>query len=189
MVIALLARNWWIIGLRGAAAIIFGILMLLMPGVGLMALVLLFGSYAIIEGVLNVIASVRGRRNEERWWALLLEGLVSIAAGLIAFFMPGLTALALVYVIAAWAVVTGVLEIVAAVRLRHEITGEWWLALSGVASIAFGVLMMAFPRAGALALVLWVGAYSLVFGALLLFLAFRLRRWHEHDRVTLKRAA
>jgi uncharacterized membrane protein HdeD (DUF308 family) len=189
MDIALLARNWWIIALRGAASIVFGILMLLMPGIGLMALVLLFGSYAIVEGVLNVVAAVRGRRHERRWGALLLEGLVSIAAGLIAFVMPGLTALALVYIIAAWAVVTGVLEIVAAVRLRHEIIGEWWLALSGAASIAFGVLMMVFPGAGAIALVLWVGAYALVFGALLLFLAFRLRRWHDEERVTLRRAA
>lgn len=189
MDIALLARNWWLIALRGLAAIIFGILTFVMPGISLLTLVLLFGSYALVEGVLNLIAAVRGRREEDRWWVLLLEGLVSIAAGLVTFAIPGLTVAVLVYVIAAWAVVTGVLEIVAAVRLRHRITGEGWLALSGVASVAFGVLMMIFPGAGAVALVLWIGAYAVVFGALLLGLAFRLRRWHEGERITIRRAA
>jgi uncharacterized membrane protein HdeD (DUF308 family) len=190
MDVALLARNWWLIALRGAAAIIFGIVTLIMPGISLLTLVLLFGSYALVEGVLNVIAAVRGRRQEARWRALLLEGLVSIAAGIVTFALPGLTAVVLVYVIAAWALVTGVLEIVAAVRLRHWITGEAWLALSGVASVAFGVLMMIFPGAGALALILWIGAYAIVSGGLLVGLAFRLRRWKdEEERVTIRRAA
>ena len=189
MDVALLARNWWLVALRGVAAIIFGIMTFVMPGISLLTLVLLFGSYALVEGVLNVIAAARGRREEDRWWVLLLEGLVSIAAGLVTFAIPGLTAVVLVYVIAAWAVVTGVLEIVAAVRLRHRITGEGWLALSGVASVAFGVLMMIFPGAGAVALILWIGAYAVVFGALLLGLAFRLRRWREEERIPIRRAA
>ena len=190
MNVELLARNWWLVALRGVAAIIFGIMTFIVPALSLLTLVLLFGSYALVEGVLNVVAAVRGRRAEDRWWVLLLEGLVSIAAGLVTFVLPGLTAVALVYVIAAWAVVTGVLEIVAAVRLRHRITDEGWLALSGVASVAFGVLMMIFPGAGAVALVLWIGAYAVVFGALLLGLAFRLRRWHEEgERITMRRAA
>lgn len=186
---ALLARNWWLVALRGVAAIVFGILTFIMPGISLLTLIFLFGVYAIVEGALNVVAAVRGRRQEERWWALLLEGLVSIAAGVVAFVLPGLTAIVLVYVIAAWAIVTGVLEVVAAVRLRHQITGEIWLALGGVASLVFGVLMMIFPGAGALALVLWIGAYAVVFGVLLVALAFRLRRWHEGQEVPIRRAA
>jgi uncharacterized membrane protein HdeD (DUF308 family) len=189
MDVALLARNWWLIALRGVAAIIFGILTFVMPGISLLTLVLLFGSYALVEGVLNVIAAVRGRRANERWWALLLEGVVSIAAAIVTFVYPGLTAVVLVYVIAAWAIVTGVLEIVAAVRLRHRITGEGWLALSGVASVAFGMLLMIFPGAGALALLMWIGAYAVVFGALLVGLAFRLRRWNEEERMPITRAA
>jgi uncharacterized membrane protein HdeD (DUF308 family) len=189
MDVALLARNWWLVALRGVAGIIFGILTFVMPGITLLTLVLLFGGYALVEGVLNVIAAVRGRRQEQRWWALLIEGLVSLAAGIVTFVLPGLTAVVLLYLIAAWAIITGVFELVAAIRLRHRITGEMWLALSGVASIVFGVLMAIFPGAGALAVVLWIGAYAIVFGALLLGLAFRLRRWHEEERVPIQRAA
>jgi len=190
MDVALLARNWWLVALRGVAGIIFGILAFVMPGITLATLILLFGIYALVDGVLDVIAAVRGgRRQEERWWALLIEGLVGIAAGIVALARPGLTAVVLLYLIAAWAIVTGVFELVAAFRLRHRITGELWLALSGVASIVFGVLIAMFPGAGALAVVLWIGAYAIVFGALLLGLAFRLRRWHEEERVPIPRAA
>ena len=173
-----LARHWWAVALRGAAAIIFGILAFAMPGVTLAVLVLLFGAYALVDGVFNIIAAVSGRGGERSWWWLLIEGLVSVAAGLVAFFMPRLTALTLVYVIAAWAIITGVLEIAAAIRLRKTISNEWWLVLSGVLSIVFGGVITAFPGAGALALVFWIGAYALVFGVMLLALAFRLRRRH-----------
>ena len=174
--LALLAKNWWLVALRGVAAILFGVLAAIVPGLTLALLVMLFGAYALIEGGFNVIAALRGATGDRPWWALLLEGLVSVVAGVIAFVMPGLTALALVYLIAGWAILTGVLEIAAAVGLRKHITGEWWLALSGVLSIAFGVLVAFFPGAGALAMVLWVGAYSIVFGVLLLAVAFKLRR-------------
>ena len=184
-----LARNWWALALRGVAAIIFGVLALVWPGVTLAALILLFGSYAIVEGVFNVIAAVRGRGEDQPWWALLLEGLVSIAAGIVTFALPGLTALALLYVIAAWAVVTGVFAIVAAIRLRRRMTGELWLALSGVLSIVFGVLTMLAPRAGALAVVLWIGAYAVVLGALLLGLSLRLRGWRAEEARPVARAA
>jgi len=183
------ARNWWAVALRGIAAIVFGVLTFVLPGITVAALVLLFGAYAIVEGVFNVVAAVRGRRGEEPWWTLLLEGLVSIAAGVVAFAWPGLTALVLLYVIAAWAVITGVVEIVAAVRLRKEITGEWWLALSGALSVLFGVVLMIAPGAGALALVLWIGAYAIVFGVLLLGLALRLRRGRDDTRIRVARAA
>src|SRR5262249_55798345 len=115
MDVALLARNWWLVALRGVAGIIFGILTFVMPGITLMTLILLFGVYALVDGVLDVIAAVRGRRQEERWWALLIEGLVSIAAGIVALALPGLTAVVLLYLIAAWAIITGVFELVAAI--------------------------------------------------------------------------
>lgn len=184
-----LARNWWMLALRGAAAIVFGILTLLMPGVSLAALILLFGSYALVDGIFNVVAAVRRRSGDQPWWALLLEGLVSIGAGIVTFALPGLTALVLLYVIAAWAIVTGVLEVVAAVRLRKQITGEWWLAASGVLSVVFGVLLMIWPGPGALALVIWIGAYAVVFGGLLLGLAFRVRSLRGAMRPMVRRAA
>jgi uncharacterized membrane protein HdeD (DUF308 family) len=184
-----LAGNWWALALRGVAAIIFGVLAFVLPGVTLAALILLFGGYALVEGVLNVIAAVRGRGDDQPWWALLLEGLVSIAAGIVAFAVPGLTALALLYVIAAWAIVTGVLEIVAAIRLRRRIAGEAWLVLNGVLSIAFGVLTMLAPGAGALSLVWLIGAYAIVFGALLVGLSLQLRRWRGEAAVRIARAA
>jgi uncharacterized membrane protein HdeD (DUF308 family) len=185
-----LSENWWMVGLRGIAAIIFGILALALPGITLLALVLLFGAYAIVDGILNVISATRGHAGRGPWWLLLIEGLVSIAAGVAALVLPGLTALLLVYIIGAWAIVTGALEVSAAVRLRREIRNEWWLGLSGVLSIVFGALVMYAPGAGALALVLWIGAYAIVFGALLLGLAFRLRSWRAgHERVPVARAA
>src|SRR2546426_6901609 len=135
-----LAKNWSALALRGVAAMIFGVLAFALPGVTLAVLILLFGGCALVEGVLNVIAAVRGRGDDQPWWALLLEGLVSVAAGVVTFVLPGLTELALLYMIAVWAIVTGVFEIVGAIRLRRRITGEAWLAVNGVLSIAFGVL-------------------------------------------------
>jgi uncharacterized membrane protein HdeD (DUF308 family) len=189
MEIAVLARNWWVIALRGVIAIVFGVITLLLPGVTLAALMLLFGAYALVEGILNIVAAIRDRRGGRPSWALVLEGVVSIAAGLITVVVPGVTALALLYLIAAWAVITGVLEIVAAVRLRRLIRREWLLALSGVLSVILGVLMMIAPAAGALALVLWIGAYTIVFGVLLVALAFRLRGLSEQVPVSVARAA
>ncbi len=186
--VAWLARNWWAIALRGVAAIVFGVLALLLPATTLAGLILLFGAYALIEGIFSVIAAMRGQAGAARWM-LLLEGLVSIAAGLVTFFWPGLTALVLLYVIAAWALVAGVLEIVVAVGLRKKIRGEWWLALSGILSVVAGGLMMWAPGAGALALVLWIGAFAVVFGVLLIGLALRLRGWRVEAEQPLSRAA
>jgi uncharacterized membrane protein HdeD (DUF308 family) len=185
---AWLARNWWAIALRGVAAVVFGVLALLLPGATLAALVLLFGAYAIVEGVFSLIAAVRGRTDEPRW-LLALQAIVSIAAGFVAFLWPGLTALVLLYVIAAWALVIGVLQIVAAARLHSQIRGEGWLVLSGILSMIFGVLMIWAPGAGALALVLWIGSYAIVFGALLIVLAFRLRGGRLQAEERLSRAA
>ena len=169
-----LTRNWWAVALRGLAGILFGIITFVSPGISLAALVLLFGAYAFADGVLSIVSAVR-RRGADRWWLLLLQGVVGIGAGVVTLLWPGITAIALLVVIAAWALVGGALQVAAAIRLRKVITGEWLLALSGVLSIALGVLLVVFPGPGALALVIWIGAYAFVFGILLLVLGFKLR--------------
>jgi uncharacterized membrane protein HdeD (DUF308 family) len=178
-----LSRNWWVIALRGVAGILFGIVAFLAPGITIAALVLAFGVYALVDGVLAIVSAIRRRHADERPWWFLFEGIAGILAGVVTLLWPGITALTLLWVIAAWAIVTGVLAIASAIRLRKAISGEWMLALSGIASIVFGVLVMFFPGAGALGLVLLIGAYAIVFGALLLGLGFRLRsrgRTHVH---------
>jgi uncharacterized membrane protein HdeD (DUF308 family) len=175
----LLAQRWWVPVVRGVAAVVFGILCWVRPGLSLLTLVLLFGAYALVDGAFNLVLAIRGRHRVSRWGMLVVEGLASIAAGVLAFIWPGITALVLLYIIAAWAVVTGILEIGAAIRLRKTIRGEWMLAIAGVLSIAFGVLLAMFPGAGALTVVLWIGAYCVVFGALLIALGFRLRAWQD----------
>ena len=169
-----LSRNWWAVSLRGLAGVLFGVITFIAPGISLAALVLLFGAYAFADGVLAIVTAIR-RRGNDRWGLLLLEGLVGVAAGVLTLLWPGITALALLYVIAAWALVTGAFEIAAAIRLRKAITGEWLLALSGIFSIALGVLLVLFPGPGALAVTIWIGAYAFVFGALLFALGLRLR--------------
>ena len=170
-----LTRNWWVVLIRGIAGVLFGIATFIAPGVSLAVLVLLFGAYALVDGVLAVVTAVRRRDVSDRWWMLLLEGVVGIAAGIVTLVWPGITALALLYVIAAWALLTGAFEIAAAIRLRTIIVGEWLLVLSGIASIGLGILLMIFPGPGALVMVLWIGAYAFVFGVLLIALGVRLR--------------
>jgi len=173
-----LSRNWWLFLLRGLGGILFGVITFLAPGVTLAALVIVFGLYAFADGVLAIVSAIRGRRRgNDRWWLLVLQGLAGVAAGIVTLLWPGVTALALVMLVAAWALVTGAFELAAAIRLRKVIRHEWLLVLSGLASIALGVLLMLFPGPGALALVIWIGAYALVSGALLAALAFRLRAW------------
>jgi uncharacterized membrane protein HdeD (DUF308 family) len=172
-----LARNWWSLVIRGIAAILLGVVTFAWPGITLAALVLLYGAYALVDGVMAIIGAVRAVQAHERWGALLIEGIAGIVAAAVTIMWPGITALALVIVIASWAIVTGVFELVAAVRLRKHVTGEWLLALSGIASIVFGVLIIIAPLAGALVIALWVGAYTLVFGVLMVALGFRLRSW------------
>lgn len=178
-----LAARWWVLLVRGIAAILFGILAMVAPGFGLLTLLILWGTYALVDGVFNLILAARGARAGRRWGWLLFEGIVSIAAGVLTFVWPGITALVLLTVIAVWAVMTGVAEIAAAIRLRRQISGEWWLVTSGILSIVFGVLMFVFPGAGTLALVWMIGAYAIVFGALLIGLSLRLHRWgRSHER-------
>jgi uncharacterized membrane protein HdeD (DUF308 family) len=177
-----LAENWWALVIRGAAAVLFGIAALVWPPGAVAALVLLFGAYALIDGVFNLVAAIRAPREGRRWGWLAFSGVAGIATGLITFFYPGITALALVLLIASWSVVTGVAEIIAAVRLRTLIEHEWLLGLSGLLSVIFGVLLFLMPRAGAIALAIWIGAFALVFGALLIALGVRLRRWGRQHR-------
>ena len=162
--------------MRGLAAIVFGVLAFVWPDITLFALVLLFGAYMLVDGIFAIVAAVRAAGREARWWLLLIEGVLGVLAGLVAAFWPGLTALALLYFIAAWAIVSGILEVIGAIRLRQEIEGEWALGLSGALSVLFGILLVVIPApAGLLSLVWLIGAYALVFGVLLLVLAFRLR--------------
>ena len=163
--------------LRGVAGIIFGLATFFAPEISLTVLVLVFGAYAFLDGVLALISAIRRRGATDHWWLLVLEGVMGVAVGVLTFVWPDITALALLYLIAAWALVTGGLEIAAAIRLRKVITGEWLLVLTGIASVALGVLLILFPEPGALAVVLWIGAYALVSGVLLIALGIRLRSW------------
>ena len=179
-----LARNWWILALRGLCAIIFGILAFAWPAITLKVLVLLYGAYALVEGILSIVAAVSKREGSGLpWWALLLEGLLGIAAGIVTFAWPGITALFLLFLIAAWAIVAGIFEIIAAIRLRKEIEGELWLALSGIVSVIFGVLLFVRPGTGALTVVWLIGSYAVFFGILQLALAFKLKRFKERASV------
>ena len=172
---SILARRWWLLLLRGLIAIAFGVVSWVQPGISLASLVLLFGAYSLVDGVLNAWAALEGRREHEHWWVLFLEGLLGIGVGVLTFLAPAITALALLFYIAVWAIATGVLEIVAAIRLRKEIENEWMLIIAGLASVVFGTLLMAQPAAGALALLWLIASYAIFFGALLLVLAFRVR--------------
>jgi uncharacterized membrane protein HdeD (DUF308 family) len=172
----LMRRNWWLLALRGLAAVLFGVLAFIWPGITLITLVWLFGAFALVNGILSFVLATKAPKGYPRFGSLILGGLLGILAGLLTFVMPAITALGLLILIAAWAIVTGILEIVAAIRLRKEIANEWLLGLAGIASLVFGVLLVLQPAAGALVLVWWIGAYALVFGILLLVLAFRMRR-------------
>lgn len=173
----LLARNWGWVALRGVVALAFGLLTLFNPAITLAALILLFGGYAIADGVFTIVSAIANRRNQPYWVALVLGGIAGIVLGFLTFLWPGVTATVLLYFIAAWAIVTGIAEIAAAIRLRHEITGEWMLILVGIVSVAFGLTLFLFPGAGALGLVLYIGAYAMMLGILMIAFAFRLRGW------------
>jgi len=170
-----LAQNWWAVVLRGVCAVLFGLCAFVWPGITLGALVILYGAYALADGVLAVLAAVTSRRSGEFPWGLLLAGLAAIAAGVVTFLWPGLTALLLLYLIAAWAIVRGVFEVVAAIALRKEMEHEWLLAASGALSVVLGIFLVLAPGAGALALLWAIGAFAIAAGALMIALGFRLK--------------
>jgi uncharacterized membrane protein HdeD (DUF308 family) len=172
-----LLHSWWIPALRGVISILFGVLAWAWPSLTLLWLVALFSAYAFVTGVVAVTGAIQNRKRDDEWWLLLLFGLVGIGASVIAIIHPAPTATVIVLVIAANALITGVLDIIAAIRLRKVVRGEWLLALNGVASILFGVLAFLFPVVGALTLVWLISLYAVVTGILLLAAAFRLRAW------------
>jgi uncharacterized membrane protein HdeD (DUF308 family) len=173
-----LAERWWAVGLRGVLAIIFGLLCLLTPGIAVGALVLLFAAYMLVDGVFAIISGIRAARSGQRWGLLILEGVVDLAAGALAVIWPAITLVALVWIVAIWAIVSGALMLAAAFALNPDY-GRWLLALGGIASLVFGILLIIEPLIGAVVLTLWIGAYALVFGVLLLVLGFQLNSKRE----------
>jgi uncharacterized membrane protein HdeD (DUF308 family) len=170
-----LARNWWAVELRGVLTFIFGVLTLFLPGITLGALILVFGIYALAEGVVLIVMTFN-RRDAPHWWITLLQGVAGIGAGIVTFVYPGLSAVVLLLIIAAWAIATGVLEIAGAIILRKEIKGEWLLILSGILSLVFAYMLLVNPAVGALALVTLIGLYAVVFGIFLMILGVRVHK-------------
>ncbi|MDL4770869.1 MULTISPECIES: HdeD family acid-resistance protein [Thermomonosporaceae] len=170
-----ITRHWWVLALRGAFAVLFGVVAWVWPGITVLALVVLFGAYALVDGVMALAEAVRGGPGASRAWRAV-SGVAGVVLGIAALVWPGITGLALLMLIAAWAVITGVMEIIAAIALRKEVHGEWLYAVTGVISVVFGVLLFAWPVSGALAVVWLIGLFSILFGAVLIGAAFRLRR-------------
>lgn len=177
--LVLMSRKWWALALRGVVGVLFGLAAFVWPGITLLALVTLFGIYALVDGILALVTALTRDTGRRTFWSLLIEGLVGIAIGLVTFIRPGITAFGLLYLIAFWALVTGIFEIITAIRLRREIAGEWLLALTGIWSVAFALLLIIYPLAGAMAALWIIGSYAIVFGALMIVLAFRLRHLHD----------
>ncbi len=179
---AFMKQAWWAMAIRGIFAIAFGILAFIWPGITLLALVWLFGVYAIVEGIASVVGAVSGKADTRHGWWLGIVGVISIIAGILTFGWPALTALVLLYLIAARAIITGMIDFASAIALRREIQDEWLLALGGIAAVVFGIIMFATPLAGALALVWLVALYAVVIGVLLLAFSLRMRTWQRETR-------
>lgn len=170
-----LARNWWLVLLRGIAAILFGVLAFMWPGLTLFTLVIFWGAFALVDGVLALASAAMGGNPMPRWW-LVIVGLAGVIVGILTFAWPGLTALVLLVFIATWAIVLGVFEIIGAIRVRKEIEGEWFLILNGVLSVLFGIVLLWRPGVGALAVVWIIGAYAILLGIIYIALALKLRQ-------------
>ena len=179
--IAVLAQNWWAIGIRGVLGILFGLIALFLPGATMLSLVLVFAAYAFVDGVFGIVSAVRAAREHERWGYLLLEGLVDIAAAAVAVLWPGITVVVFVFLVAFWAIFTGILELAAAFRLEF-IDGRGWLIFGGIVSVLYGAVLIVAPMIGAVVLTWWLGAYALIFGVALVVLAFKLRARLEKPR-------
>ncbi len=168
-----MSQYWWAVALRGVLAVVIGLLFLFSPGESALSLVFVFGAFALIDGILAIISSFRVGGDSR--WPLIIEGVVGIVAGIVAFALPGLTLLTAIYLIGAWAVVTGIFEIISAFRVRDEIDNEWWLIIGGIASVIFGILIMANPIIGLGTIALLIGIYAIIFGVALIFFSFRLK--------------
>jgi uncharacterized membrane protein HdeD (DUF308 family) len=171
-----LTQNWWLVVLRGVLSILFGIAAFVWPGPTLAALVILFGAYALVDGIFALAAGIAGSgASGGLRWYLVLGGLAGIIVGLVTFFYPNITALSLLYFIAAWAIVTGVFEVIAAIQLRQEISNEWMLIFSGLLSVIFGVLIVVYPQSGALSILWLIGIYAVIYGIAIVALGFRVK--------------
>lgn len=173
-----LADSWWLFLLRGVFAIVFGVLAFAWPGPTLLTLVLLYGAFALVDGVASIITAVKGGPHTSRWW-LAIVGVFGVVAGILTFYWPGLTALLLLLFIAFWAIATGIAQIIGGIRLRHELDNEWLPIAGGVLSVLFGLLLLARPGAGALAMIFAIGIYAIAQGILTIAFSLRLRR-HAH---------
>jgi len=173
-----LADSWWAVGLRGIMGILFGLICLLTPAIAIEVFVILFAAYMLVDGVFAIASGIKAARNGERWGLLILEGIVDLAAGAVAVLWPAITLVALIWLVAVWAIVSGALMLGAAFTLKLD-HGRWWLALGGIASLIFGILLVIEPLIGAVVLTMWIGAYALVFGIFLLILAFQLHAKKE----------
>jgi uncharacterized membrane protein HdeD (DUF308 family) len=171
---SLLAQNWWAVALRGAFAIVFALIAFFSPGATILSLVLFFSAYMLVDGVFGIVSGIRAASNNQRWGLLVLEGILNILVGIVAFVMPGLTVLFFVTLMAVWSLITGILMIVAAFKLNPDF-GRGWLIFSGIVSVLFGIALLIAPLIGAVVLTWWLGAYALVFGIGLLVLAFKLK--------------
>ena len=170
-----LHRSWWLLLLRGIIAVAFGVATFVWPGISLVSLILVYGIYAVADGILALIAAIRGGGVAPRWW-LALGGIASLVAGALAFVWPGLTALVLVYLIGFWSIMRGVMEIVGAIRLRKEIANEWTLGAAGALSVIFGLILVFAPGAGALGLLWLIATWAILFGLLMIWVAFKVRK-------------
>jgi uncharacterized membrane protein HdeD (DUF308 family) len=173
----MLAQHWWTIALRGVIAVLFGLIALAAPGLALLSLALLFGAYLLADGIIGLVVTWRASRAGLRWGPMLWEAVLNIILGLIALVVPGAAVFASVILLAAWALITGVLMVIAAFRL-HASHGRWWLALGGIVSVIWGLMMAAWPPVGAVVLAWWLGIYAIFFGVALLVAAWRLRERH-----------
>jgi uncharacterized membrane protein HdeD (DUF308 family) len=171
-----LSQYWWVLVVRGAAAILFGVLAFILPMESLAAVVVVFGAYALIDGMFASAAAIAGRKMTADWWILLLQGLVSIGVGVVTYMSPAITAMALLFYIALGAVLVGALQIVAAVELRYELTGEWWLVLGGIVGMVFGALLVLRPTEGALTVLWLIATFAIVWGVMLMIGGFDVHR-------------
>jgi uncharacterized membrane protein HdeD (DUF308 family) len=185
---AMLANNWWLFLLRGIFGIIFGLLAFLFPGPTMLSLVLFFSAYMLVDGIAGIVSAVRAMRRKDEWGLLIFEGLLNIAVGVAAFIWPGLTVLAFVFMVAAWAIISGALMLTAGFRLKLD-HGRWWMVLGGLLSLVYGALLVAMPLIGAVVLTWWMGAYAMAFGIALVVLSFKLRTRQNEETGSLAAAA
>ncbi|MDF7675648.1 HdeD family acid-resistance protein [Neisseriaceae bacterium ESL0693] len=172
----LLSKTWWLLLLRGLAAVIFGLLTWFQPAITLLVLVIFFGAYTLVDGIFGLVAAFQGRRTHPDWWILLLWALVSIVVGILTFCLPGITAYALLCLIAAWAIIAGLFQIAAAIKLRKQVAGEVWMIVGGILSVLFGIALFVWPVSGAVAIAWLIGIYAFIFGIVNIIAAFRVRR-------------